>query len=91
MNTGKLPIPRDLKGDIISLNNLPEPNAGRWTANRKYTVVAAVRYGLITLEQALARYGMTEREFEIWEQGAAAVNVSDGLKVTHYQRRGSPR
>ncbi|HVX90938.1 MAG TPA: DUF1153 domain-containing protein [Candidatus Paceibacterota bacterium] len=90
MDTQKLPTARDLNGNVITVADLPKPNTRRWTANRKAIVISAVRNGVITLEQVLARYSMTEREFRIWEQGFKSDGAT-GLKVTHYQRRGSPR
>lgn len=81
-----LPTVTDLQGNVITPVDLPSPATVRWTPNKKAIVVRAVRGGLISLQEALDRYGMIEREFLIWEQGLKDDGVG-GLKVTHYQRR----
>jgi len=43
-------------GAPLTIRDLPPPNTGRWVIRRKAEVVAAVRGGLISLEDALARY-----------------------------------
>ena len=82
----KLPTTRDLRGNVITFMDLPSPETVRWTANKKFIVVRAVRGNLISLEDALKRYHMTEREFLIWEQGLKDDGVT-GLMVTRFQRR----
>jgi len=82
----KLPIIRDLRGDVITPIDLPPPDTIRWTPNKKYIVVCAVRGGLISLEDALKRYHMEEKELSIWEKGFKDDGVT-GLKSTHFQRR----
>jgi transposase-like protein len=47
---------------------LPPPNTRRWVARRKAAVVAAVCSGMITLEEACARYQMSEEEFFAWQR-----------------------
>jgi hypothetical protein len=68
---------------------LPPANTKRWVSGRKAAVVAGVRSGLISLEDACKRYGLTEDEFNSW-----AVNLKNfgmaGLKTTqiqHYRSR----
>jgi Protein of unknown function (DUF1153) len=41
-------------------DDLPPANTRRWVVRRKAAVVTAVRSGLITLEEALRRYQLTE-------------------------------
>ena len=43
-------------GKILTLDDLPPPNTQRWVARRKAEVVAAVRAGLLSLEDACRRY-----------------------------------
>jgi hypothetical protein len=43
--------------------------------------VTAVRGGLLTLAEALARYGLTEEEFEAW-RGAFDRHGLSGLRTT---------
>jgi hypothetical protein len=49
-------------GAPLTLKDLPPPNTGRWVIRRKAEVVAAVRGGLISLDDALARYSLTAEE-----------------------------
>ena len=60
-------------GGRLRLSDLPPANTRRWVIRRKAEVVTAVRGGLLTLEEALARYGLTEEECtsgcEAFEQG----------------------
>ncbi len=50
-------------GEPLALDNLPPPNLKRWIARRKAELVAAVRAGLIDLDDACTRYGITTEEF----------------------------
>lgn len=81
----QLPIIKDLYGNVITPMDLPSDHTGYWRANRKAIVVRAVIGGLITLEEALERYHLTEKEFSIWEQGFKDGGAT-GLMVTHYQK-----
>lgn len=82
----KAPVIKDLQGNIIAPYDLPAVDTVRWTPNLKAIVVRAVHGSMITLEEALNRYHMTEKEFLIWEQGLKDEG-KHGLKVTHFQRR----
>ena len=48
------------------LNKLPDPNTQRWVVRRKAQVVAAVRSGLLSIDEACARYKLSEEEFRSW-------------------------
>jgi hypothetical protein len=54
-------------GDILSKEDLPPPNTRRWVIRRKAEVVVAVRGGLLTLDDACKRYGLTVEEFAAWQ------------------------
>lgn len=82
----KSPTPKDLRGNIIAPYDLPPTGTVRWTENRKAIVVRAVRSGIISTEDALDRYHMTEKEFRLWEDGLAHQKEG-GLKITKYQLR----
>ena len=66
----------DLRADRISgptglplgREDLPARNTTRWVARRKAEVVAGVRAGLITLEEACRRYALSLDEFLSWQQ-----------------------
>ena len=53
-------------GTIMTRADLPDPNTSRWVASRKLAVVRAVATGLITREDALRRYALSDEEFEHW-------------------------
>lgn len=55
------------EGNKITLDDLPDPNTTRWVARRKAEVVSAVKYGLLSLEDACKRYGITFEEFMSWQ------------------------
>lgn len=49
-----------------ALEKLPPPETKRWVMRRKAQVVAGVRSGLLTAEDACARYNISEEEFKSW-------------------------
>jgi hypothetical protein len=69
------------------IEDLPPPGIKRWVIRRKAEVVTAVRAGLLTLEEALARYGLSREEFEAW-RGAFARHGMSGLRTTQRGDRG---
>jgi len=48
------------------IDKLPPPETKRWVMRRKAQVVAAVRSGLLTFEEACERYRLSEEEFKCW-------------------------
>jgi transposase-like protein len=69
--------------------DLPPPNTKRWVVRRKAAVVAAVRSGTITIEEACRRYGLSEEEFLSWQRAFDAHGLP-GLRATRLQAyRGS--
>jgi hypothetical protein len=71
-------------GAPITLSDLPPPNTERWVVRRKAQVVAAVRGGLLTLEDACKRYRLTIEEFVAWQKAFDNHGVS-GLRTTKCQ------
>ncbi|RCW83452.1 DUF1153 domain-containing protein [Paracoccus lutimaris] len=83
----KTPGPRTVilsDGTILTLADLPDP-ATRWVASRKAVVVDAVNHGLITRNDAILRYGLTEEEFDAWAS-AVRKHGRNGLKITQLQK-----
>mgnify|MGYP000123773349 CR=1 FL=1 len=72
-------------GKVMSQADLPTPNIKRWVASRKAAVVRGVTYGLITKEQALERYALSEEEFTEWVQ-AIVTYGENALKVTKMEK-----
>jgi len=64
--------------------DLPPPNTTRWVVRRKAAVLAAVRSGAITIEEACQRYGLTEEEFLSWQRAFDAHGLP-GLRATRLQ------
>ncbi|MGQ0741240.1 MAG: CtrA inhibitor SciP [Alphaproteobacteria bacterium] len=74
------------EGERITRMDLPPPGTSRWVPRKKAAVVAAVNGGLITLEEACARYEMTVEEFLSWERAYSHHGVS-GLRVSELHHR----
>ena len=84
-------------GEPLSLDSLPAPETTRWVVRRKAEVVAAVNGGLLTIDEACERYGLTVEEFASW-QYAVHQSGMQGLRVTRmayyreiYRRRQAAR
>ena len=71
-------------GRRLRIIDLPLPDTKHWVAQRKAEVVAAVRGGLISLEQACSRYALNVEEFRSWERDANSFGVK-GLRTTKTQ------
>jgi hypothetical protein len=55
-------------GSPLTLADLPDGKTRRWAVMCKAQVVAAVRGGLLSLEDACSRYRLTVDEFLNWQQ-----------------------
>ncbi len=71
-------------GSPLTLEDLPPPTTTRWVIRRKAEVVAAVRGNLLSLEDACARYSLTQEEFESW-RAAIERHGLPGLRITRLQ------
>ena len=71
-------------GERLTLNTLPTAAAVRWTTLRKAQVVAAVKGGLLTLDEACDRYGLAIEEFTGWQRALQRSGIA-GLRVTRLQ------
>ncbi len=72
-------------GTALTLKDLPPATTKRWVIRRKAEVVAAVRGGLLSLEQACERYSLTEEEYLSWEKGIDQHGLQ-GLRTTRIQQ-----
>lgn len=72
-------------GSVMTRADLPPADTRRWVASRKAAVVRGVEAGLITAEEALARYGLSAEEFEGWRR-AVARHGPQALKATALQK-----
>lgn len=71
-------------GNPLTLEDLPPTSTTRWVIRRKAEVVAAVRGGLLTLEDACKRYKLTVEEFESWKAAIERHGLA-GLRTTRLQ------
>ena len=80
-------------GSPLSITDLPAPEAGqRWVIRKKGIVVAAVRGGLLSVEQACERYTLTLEEYLSWQTGVDRFGLV-GLRTTklqEYRRKPAP-
>jgi Protein of unknown function (DUF1153) len=67
------------------MEGLPPPTTKRWVVRRKAAVVAAVRSGEITLEEACRWYQLSEEEFLSWQR-AFEIHGLAGLRITRTQQ-----
>ena len=78
-------------GQLLTIETLPSPETNRWVISRKAEVVAAVRCGLISLEEACDRYTLSVDEFLSWQRLLERHGLS-GLRTTRtkeYRRNAS--
>ena len=90
-------------GSPLTIADLPPSNTRRWVIRRKAEVVAAVRGGLLSLEEACERYALTVEEFLSWQSsindhGLAGLRVVNQLAAgpeeavcSQLQRLAAPR
>ena len=71
-------------GNPMSVNDLPPSDTKRWVSRRKAEVVAGVRAGLITIEEACERYALSIEEFLSWQRLIDSHGVR-GLRTTKIQ------
>jgi transposase-like protein len=72
-------------GEPLTINDLPPPNIRRWIMQRKAQVVNAVQTGLLSLDEACVRYGITIEEFLSWQRLLNQHGLQ-GLRATHLQK-----
>ena len=71
-------------GEPLTLDSLPPPSTTRWVVRRKAEVVAAVNGGLLTVDEACQRYGLSLEEFAGWQRAVDRSGMP-GLRVTRIQ------
>jgi len=72
-------------GAPLTLNDLPPADTQRWVIRRKAEVVAAVRGGLLSLDEACERYSLTNEEFLGWQKSIEQHGLA-GLRTTRLQQ-----
>ena len=71
-------------GELLTIDTLPSPDTRRWVVRRKAEVVAAVVGGLLSVDEACDRYGLTLEEFASWQRSIDRSGMP-GLRVTRTQ------
>ena len=71
-------------GSPLTVSDLPPTSTRRWVIRRKAEVVAAVRGGLLSLEEACDRYTLTVEEFLSWQSSIDQHGLA-GLRTTRIQ------
>jgi hypothetical protein len=85
------PAPHEGGGaEVVPLENLPPAGTRYWVPRHKAAVVAAVRAGVLSLEDARRRYLLSEEEFESWCDTLDRYGVV-GLRMSVSERRAAPR
>ena len=72
-------------GSPLTIADLPPKDTKRWVIRRKAEVVAAVRGGLLSLDEACSRYTLTVEEFLSWQQSIAQHGLA-GLRTPRIQQ-----
>ena len=72
-------------GSPLTIADLPPPETRRWVIRRKAEVVAAVRGGLLSLEDACNRYTLTTEEFLAGQHSIERHGLA-GLRTTRLQQ-----
>ncbi len=72
-------------GSPLTIADLPPQGTKRWVIRRKAEVVAAVRGGLLSLEEACNRYTLTVEEFLAWQHSIDRHGLA-GLRTTRIQQ-----
>jgi hypothetical protein len=72
-------------GSPLTIADLPPQGTKRWVPYRKAEVVAAVRGGLLSLEEACSRYSLSVDEFRSWQESIDQFGLG-GLRTTRVQR-----
>ncbi len=72
------------RGKPLTPADLPPVDTKRWVIRRKAEVVAAVRGGLLSIDEACHRYTLSVEEFLSWQRAIEAHGLP-GLRATRVQ------
>lgn len=73
----------------LSLEDLPSSSTTYWVSRRKAEVLAAIDGGLLTTEDACARYRLSLDELAAWRRAVDRAGIA-GLRVTRLQQYRKP-
>ena len=66
------------EGKTIRLDHLPRRGLARWRPRDKAMIVASVRRGSMSLDEAFRRYGLSIERYLCWYQCYAPQAAEDG-------------
>lgn len=84
----KIPGPNTVRlrdGRSMTRADLPPAGTRRWVASRKAAVVAAVDAGLITVDEAMRLWSLSQEELESWRAAVAQHGIA-ALRATALQQ-----
>ena len=76
-----------LDGSPLTITDLRAPGTKRWVIRRKAELIAAVRGGLPSIEEACSRYLLTVDELLSWQASLDQLGLA-GLRTTRIQQFG---
>lgn len=78
--------PKSVMGPLgpLTLKDLPSSGTTYWVSRRKAEVVAAIDGGMLTVEEASARYRLSTEELASWRRSIERSGIP-GLRVTRIQ------
>ena len=79
-----------LDGKPLDLTNLPSSRTVRWVMRRKVEVLTAVRGGLLSIDDACNRYGISSDEFIAWNNAMDRFGPV-GLHASRLRRQNGVR
>src|SRR4051794_39340691 len=81
-------VPLGSNGEVLTANTLPSPRLKRWVAGRKAEVLAAVDCGLLSVDEACARYGISldgrDPAFGRWMRVAFVIAIAREFAKTRF-------
>lgn len=72
-------------GTIMTRADLPPSETRRWVASRKSAVVKGIAYGLISEDEAMTLYGLSQEELKEWRT-ALKIHGEAALRATALQK-----
>lgn len=72
-------------GKPLTLADLPREGFKHWVIKRKVEVLVGIEFGLLSLDEACKRYGLTNRELTSWQQAYKEFGL-DGLSPERLRR-----
>jgi len=71
-------------GSPLNLADLFPPGTSRWVPRRKAEIIAAIKGGMLTFEDACKRYNLGAEELLSWQRSVQKHGLR-GLRVSHLQ------